>query len=181
MIDHGGPAGVGWGDRGVLRAGGSIQEVGLLGDYPIPERLEGEIAAAMRADLRGRQARDLGRDQLRRSRRLRQELRVRGVVHGDEPPRGRLDCRTDGQQPVILQDDRLLLAERARKSHAFVLREHNPGERVEYGVILIEGARVLRERVERPAEGGPRFAISRMRMRGRVNIGPRRVNRGRPD
>jgi len=104
-----------------------------------------------------------------------------GVVHRNEPPGGGLDGRPDGEQSVVLQNDRLLAAERLGKTHAFLLPQHDAGERIEQGMILIECAGILCERIKEPPERSPGLAIGRMGVGRRQNVGPSGMNRGMDD
>ena len=47
---------------------------------------------------------------------------------------------------------------------------------VEHNVVFVKRASVLRERIERAPEGGPRFAVQRMRVRGGNNVRAGGVN-----
>ena len=82
----------------------------------------------------------------------------------------------DGQQSVIAQDDRFARAERARDAVALGGLVDHAGEIVEQAVVLIEGARVLRDRVEQAAERRPGLAVDGVGVRRRHGIGPRSVN-----
>ena len=60
---------------------------------------------------------------------------------------------------------------------ALRLVEHHAGEVVEQRVVVVERARVLRERVEQTTERRPRLAVQRVRVRGGDDVGPRLVQR----
>ena len=68
--------------------------------------------------------------------------------------------------PWLRRMTALLLAERVRDALALLGVEHHAGVVVEQRVVLVERARVLRERVEEAAERRPRLAVDRVRVRG---------------
>lgn len=90
----------------------------------------------------------------------------------------RLYRRAHGEQAVILQDQRLPVAQRLRQPHALALVQHHARERIEQRMILVEGARVLRQRIEQASERRERLAVGAVRVRGRDHVRPRRVDRG---
>jgi len=65
----------------------------------------------------------------------------------------------DGQQPVVAQDHRFVLAERGGDAFAFFEVEDDAGVVVEQAVIFEERAGVLGDRVEQPAQRRPRLAV----------------------
>src|SRR4051794_39690790 len=88
-------------DRTVKRA--SVEQVGLLADDLVVERLEAEPAGEVVADLAGGDLRLLLVDQHRRPGRLGQQLRLARALHRDEPPGGLVDRVADREEPVVAQ------------------------------------------------------------------------------
>ena len=76
----------------------------------------------------------------------------------------------DREQAVVAQDDGLAVAELVRDALAFLEIEHHAGVLVEQGVVVVERAGVLGDRVEQPGERGPRLAVHRMGMRGADHV-----------
>ena len=108
---------------------------------------------------------------------LRQQLGLARALHGDEPPGRLVDRRLpDGQQPVVRQDDGLVPAERVGQSLALLEIEHDTGVVVEQGVVAVERAGVLGDRIEQPAQRRPGLAVHGMRVRGGHDVGSRRVH-----
>ena len=84
---------------------------------------------------------------------LGEQLRLARALHRDEPPRGLVDRRlADREQAVVRQDHGLVAAERVRDALALLEVEHDAGVVVEQRVVAVERARVLGERIERPAQ-----------------------------
>ena len=77
---------------------------------------------------------------------------------------------------MVREDDRLVVAERVGEALAFLEVEHDPGVVVEERVVAVEGARVLGERIEQPAQRRPGLAVDRVRVRGRHDVGPGRMD-----
>ena len=69
---------------------------------------------------------------------------------------------TDGEEPVVAEDHRFVVAERFTDPLAFFEVEHHAGEVVEQRVVLEERARVLRDRIEETAQRGPCLAVKRV-------------------
>src|SRR5580693_2945981 len=132
-----------------IAAAALLEEIGLLARDPVEERLEAEPAGQVRADLRCGQARHLRADLDRRARRGREELRLARPLHRDEPPRRLLDGVPDGQQAVVAEDGRLVAAEGVGDPLALLEVEDDPGVVVEHRVVLVEGADVLGDGLER--------------------------------
>ena len=143
------------------------------GDDPVVQRLEGEPAGHRAADLRRGLLGLFGVDQTRLARGFGEQLGLAGALHRDEPPGRLVDRRrADGQQAVVRQDGRLVVAERVRDALALLDVEHDAGVVVEHGVVAVERARVLGERVERAAQRRPRLAVDRVGVGGRDHVGP---------
>src|SRR5581483_4236998 len=105
-------------------------------------------------------------------------MRLARAFHRDEPVRRLVDRgRADGEQTVVRQDAGLVATERMRDALALFGVEHHARVVVEDRVVAVEHARVLRQRVERPPERGPRLAVHGVRVRGRHHIGPGGVDR----
>ena len=130
------------------------------------------------ADLAAGQPGHLGVDEHRRAGRLGQQLGLARALHGDEPPGRLVDRVPDGQQPVVAEDDGLVVAERVGDALALLDVEHHAGVVVEERVVLVEGADVLGDRVERAAERRPRLAVDRVRVGGGHHVGPGGVDLG---
>ncbi len=76
----------------------------------------------------------------------------------------------DSEQAVVAQDDGLAVAEFVRDALAFLDIEDDSGVLVEQGMVLVEGARILGDRIEQPAERRPRLAVHRMGVRGADHV-----------
>src|SRR5204863_6821486 len=135
------------------------QEIRLVSHDEVVERLEAEPADDVGTDLGGGDGGALFADGHRRPGGLRQKLGLAAAFHGDEPPRRFLDRTTDGQKPVVAQDHRLVRAERVGDSLALFPIKHDTRVVIKDTVVLIELARVLRQRVELAPEYRPRLAI----------------------
>lgn len=103
-------AGVGT-DQDALRCGPLLEQVGLLADDLIPERLILEPAYAWVADLFLRDERIFVVNRARCSGGFGEELDLARALHGDEEPGGFVDGAPDGEQAVVLQDDGFAVAE----------------------------------------------------------------------
>jgi hypothetical protein len=95
-----------------------------------------------------------------------------------EPERGLVDRDTDRQQAVVLEQQRLLVPERACKRAAFVGAVHDTGEVVEDRVVLVEGARVLAQRLQQATGGRPRPSAPGVRVRDRGDVRSRAMDLG---
>ena len=80
------------------------------------------------------------------------QLRLAALVHAEEPERSGLHRVADGEQAVVAQDDGFALTEHRADAVAFRGVEHYAVVVLEDGVVFVEGARVLRDRVELLAE-----------------------------
>ena len=85
------------------------------------------------------------------------------------------ECPTVSR-PWLRRIDGLDVAERVGDALALLGVEDDAGVVVEHGVVLVERADVLGQRVEEPAERRPRLAVDRVRVRGRDHVGPRGVD-----
>src|SRR5579875_1802367 len=79
---------------------------------------------------------------------------------------------SDGEQAVVAQDHRFVVAEGMGDPLALLGVDHHPGVVVEQGVVLVEGADVLGDRLEEPAQGGQRLAVHRVAVGGCDHVGP---------
>ena len=75
--------------------------------------------------------------------------------HRHEPPHCFINRAADRNQAVVSQDCRLVRSERFRDPVAFAGLGNEYARVVEENMILVEGAGVLRDRVEDPADRGP--------------------------
>ena len=82
--------------------------------------------------------------------------------------------------PWLRRMSGLALPERVRDALALFGVEHHAGVVVEERVVFVEGAGVLRERIEEATERRPRLAVDRVRVRGGDHIRTGRVH-GRVD
>ena len=118
-------------------------------------------------------------DEHRGAGRLGQELGLAGTLHGDEPPGGLVDRVPDGEQSVVAVDGGLVRTERSRQSLGGGLLQHDGTTAfLAHGVVLVEDAGVLRDRIERSPERRPCLAVDRVGVGGRHDVGPRRVHGG---
>ena len=142
-----------------------FKQIGLFARDAVPERLELEPAGQGRAQQRVGMLGGLVRDFVRLAGGFRQQLRVAGAVHGDEPPDGLINASAHGEQAVIAQDGGLLVAERAGDAVAFAGFLDDAGVIVEHRVVFVKRAGILREGIKRAAQRRPRFAVQRMGVR----------------
>src|SRR5262249_32108362 len=82
---------------------------------------------------------------------LRHQLRLAASLHSDEPPSGLIDAVAHGEQAMISHDDCLCCSERLSNTRAFGSIEHQALEVVEERMVAVEGAGVLRQRIEEAA------------------------------
>ena len=80
--------------------------------------------------------------------------------------------------PWLRRMARLVGAEGVGDALALADVEHDAGVVVEDGVVLVEGARVLRERIEQLAEAGERLAVDAVAVRGGDHVGSGPVDGG---
>lgn len=90
------------------------------------------------------------------------QLHLARTVHGNEPPCRLVDGLAHREKAVILQDGRLVRTERFRDLLSLVEIDRDPAVIVVKSVIVVEGANVLRDRIELAAERGKGAAISRV-------------------
>ena len=79
---------------------------------------------------------------------------------------------------MVGEDHRLVVAERVGDALALLDVEDDAGVVVEEAVVGPEGAGVLRERVEQPAERRPALAVHGVRVGGGHDVGPGGVDLG---
>src|SRR5712692_3126001 len=152
-----------------------VEETGLLLGDALEEGLELEPAGEVRAhEGVGVPGSGVG-NFVRLSGGFGEQLRLAGAVHSDKPPGRFVHGVADGEQAVIAEDGGFLRAEGAGDAVAFGGLFDNPRIIVEHDMILIKSASILRERVKQAAEGRPRFAVRRMRVRGSDHFGTRGV------
>ena len=104
------------------------------------------------------------------SRGISHQLRLTALLQADEPKDGLLDRAPHSQEAVVLQQRRLPLTKRLRDIAPFLIRENNAIEVAVDGKIVVEGARVLRDGVDRSTERTERAAIYGMAVGGRVDV-----------
>jgi hypothetical protein len=97
-----------------------------------------------------RQASEVRGDELRLAGGLGEQLSLAGPLHLQIPPCRRVDRLPDGQNPVVLQDDRLRLAKRLGEPVPFRGVKDDAGEVIEDLVVFEERADILVERIEQP-------------------------------
>lgn len=153
-----------------------LEKVGVRAGDALPERLKLEPSRQVRTDQRVSILRSFVGNSLRLAGGLSKKLRLARAVHSNEPPGGFVDGVADGEQAVISQDDRLLGSESSSDTVTFGSFFNDAGVIVEDRVIFVEGAGILRERIEAAAERGPRLAVKRMRVRGCDHVGAGGVN-----
>src|SRR5438270_13862687 len=91
-----------------------------------------------------------------------QELRLATALHRDEPPRRLVNAMTYGEQAVIAHDNGFVRPKGGGDPLPFRRFVNQTGVVVKQGVILIKGARILRDWIEQTAQGGPAFAVERV-------------------
>ncbi len=117
-------------------------------------------------------------DLLRLTRGHRQQLGLARALHRDEPEGRFVDRLADREQAVVLVDRRLAGGEGGGQLLAGVdVEHHRPALRGDHGVILVEDARVLGQRVEGDAQRAERLAVHRVRVRRGNDVGARLVDR----
>lgn len=154
----------------------SFKEVGVSAGDALPERLELEPAREVRADQSIGILRGFVGNSLRLACGFREKLRLAGAVHGDEPPGSFVNAVANGKKAVIPQDGCLFGAKSASDSVAFGSVLDNAGVIIEDRMIFVKRTGILCDRIQAAAEGRPRFAVKRMRVRCGDNVGARGVN-----
>ena len=94
------------------------------------------------------------------------------ALHGDVQPGRLVDGVADGEDAVVAQDGRLVVAEGVGDALALLDVDHDAGVVVEEAVVLEEGAGVLGDRVEQATErrpGPPALAVG---VGGGLHVGP---------
>ena len=76
---------------------------------------------------------------------------------------------------MVGKDHRLVVAEGMGDALAFVRVEHDAREVVEAGMVLVERAGVLRDRLQHLPERRKGFAVQRVRVRSTDGVEPRGV------
>src|SRR6201991_1902373 len=142
----------------------SVAELRFIGEDSFVEGLEAEPARRRAADLPLRPCRGLVVDVDRSTGGLRDELRLAGPLHGDEPPGGLVDGRADGEEAVVAKDHRLRPPEGLRDAFALVDVEDNTGVVVEDLMVYVEDARILGDRIDTPGQARERLAVEGVRM-----------------
>ena len=104
--------------------------------------------------------------------RIREQLSVARLVEANEPKRRGVDRLRDGQQAVILQDDRLAVPERLGDAFALLAVQHHAAEVVIDGVRLPEPQCVLRHHVQLAPKHAERLPVHRVCVACRVHVGP---------
>jgi len=107
-----------------------------------------------------------------------QQLRLATSLHGDEPPRGFVHGLAHGEQPMVAQHYRLAASQRLGDAVSLGGFVDHARVVVKQPVAFVEGARILRDRVQQPAERRPGFAAHRVGVGRRHGVGPRGVNPG---
>ena len=107
-----------------------------------------------------------------------QQLRVARAVHGDEEPGRRIEAAAHGEQPVVAEDGGLVGAEGLGDALALADVEHDARVVVEQGVVLVEGARVLRQGIEEPPEVENALPWTRVAVGGGDDVGAGLVDGG---
>lgn len=87
------------------------------------------------------------------SRGLREELGLTTLIHRDKPIDSLLNRLSDGEQPVVLQECRLVLPHTTGNPVAFLGGEDDPVEGFVQDVVVVEGTGILGDDVELAAEG----------------------------
>ena len=79
-------------------------------------------------------------------------------------------------RPVVTQDHRLVVTECVGEALALLEVEDDSGVVVEDAVVLVEGAHVLGDGIERSPERRPRLPVDGMGVGCRNDVGPRLVD-----
>src|SRR5947207_1034756 len=156
----------------------SVEEVGLGAHDALIQRLEAEPSGVGGPYSRSRGARYLAVDRIRRLHGLGQQLDGARPVHGDEPEGGLVDRPAHGEQPVVAEDDGLAPPQGMGDALGLVEVEDDAGVIVEQGMVLIERAGILGDRVEQAAGGRPRLAVERVSVGGGHYVGTSGVHLG---
>ncbi len=147
-------------------------KLGVQREQVLAQILIARIANLLPADGPGRAAGHLVGEPPRLPSGVGQQLHLAGVVQRNEPEKRRFERGTDGQESVMLQDQRLACAERARDELAFLITQHDAGVQLEHLVVLEERARILRNGVQFETHARPGLAVRGMAVRGCQHFGP---------
>jgi hypothetical protein len=102
--------------------------------------------------------------------RISKQLRMTTLFQTNEPEDGRLDGLPAGQETMVLKQCGFLGAEGFGNSIALVCCEDNALEGVVDCEVIVEGARILRDGIETPAEGAEGAAVDAVGMGDTVDI-----------
>lgn len=83
-----------------------------------------------------------------------------------------LDTRSDSQQTMVLQQRSLLASKTSSNVLALLLCEHDAVEALVQDVIVVERARILRQRVQLPPKSAEGPAVDAVAVRSAQDIGP---------
>ena len=95
---------------------------------------------------------------------------VRSIVMNHHAASSTDVCPTVSR-PWLRQDGGLVVAERVGDALALLEVEHDAGVVVEHGVVAVERARVLRQRIERAPQRRPALAVDRVGVRRGDDVG----------
>ena len=101
---------------------------------------------------------------------LRHQLTLATLLHRQEPKHRLLHAATHSQQTMVLQQRRLLATKTSRNVLPLLLRQHNAIETLIQHVIVVERARILRQRVQLAAQAAERAAVDAVAVRGAQNV-----------
>ena len=105
------------------------------------------------------------------------QVRFRDPFHHHEPGHGVFDCGADGQQTVVAQHDAAVAAEIPGDALAAVDALHLHLLVVEYGMVVVEDARLLGNGFEKRRRCRERRTVGRVRVRDARDVGARRQDR----
>ena len=98
------------------------------------------------------------------------------LIQRNKPKRRRINRLPHGQEAMVLQDDRLPIAEVLRDPLPLLPIEHHPSKLRVHRMVFIKPQTILRDHIELPSKNRERLAIHTMRMARSVNIRPRLMN-----
>ena len=102
-----------------------------------------------------------------------QDLRLTAPLEQVQPERRFVDGLPHGQQPVVLEEQRLPRPQRRPVPRRLLGLVDRAGVVVEHCVVAVERARVLARRLDQPTGGRPRAPVDRVRVRDGVDVVPR--------
>jgi len=118
-------------------------------------------------------------DALGGARCFREELALAAALQGDEPEGGCIHALAHGEQAVVLVDGGLALQEVVGEGMAGrLLQHHLAAIGLDQAVVVVEGAAVLRDRIEPLAQAGEGLAVGRMGMGRGDHLGTTGVDGG---